>query len=131
MIGRQPERRGALLVCVVVCLSIAAGVAMAGVRSALDAHRQTRVERHLAQAEWLLEAGARRAAAQIRSTEDYEGETWSLDRDVLPGCGPATVQLVVNRTDDSSAAWVEVTVTLPSDSPQPVRRRHEFALPVP
>lgn len=125
---RLSNRGGALLVCVVVCLSIATALATAGVRSALDLHRQARVDRRLAQAEWLVEAGAQRAAARLRSDSDYDHETWTLDGDVLPGYGPAVVKITVDRSPSTAAARVVVEVTVSSDSPQPVRRRGEFAL---
>jgi Tfp pilus assembly protein PilX len=76
-IGRH-ARRGAVLIIVIAVFAVVMALgAVWAKRIVVERARQRRVEQR-AQAEWLAEAGVRRAAARLSVDPRYDGETWSI-----------------------------------------------------
>lgn len=115
-----------MLVCVIVCLSIASALVTATTQSALRLRRQARVERQLRQAEWLLEAGARQAVARIAQSAVYKGEVWLLDQGALPGSRGARIAIEVAKTKPRQPHRIRITAELATDDERPLRRSDEF-----
>jgi hypothetical protein len=103
------DRRGSILVCVLVCLGIASAIVIVSVRSSLQARRQMRQELQLEQTRWLLEAGLVHAVTQLRNQPTYQGETWQVSPP-LPAYPHATVDISV-ATDGAVTDKVRMTVT--------------------
>ena len=121
------RKRGAVLVCVVVCLAVATLLLAGMLQRTLLTKRQIRTERHLRQAEWLVQAGAERAAFRLASDEEYTGELWSLAADAIVGTDSGVVSISVNG-DSTDRASVRVVAEYPSGSVASIRRTREFLI---
>lgn len=147
----QPcQRRGAILICVLTCLLIVSGLAVAMVKSALTARKAVRTELQRAQVQFLLEAGIQRAIDKLSRDADYQGEIWELPAEAFESVrNPPPQPLTQNhsgkgdsraRSNRSIRASIEIQVTpsdaglsqvsviaqLPADSPLCIRRSHTF-----
>ena len=107
-----PRRSGAVLVTTIVCLSIATALVAAVSQSALRVRRQVGVERQLRQAEWLLEAGANLAVQRVAAAPDYQGETWTLRPDALPGLAHAKVVIEAPAVPAGEVRVLQIAVEL-------------------
>lgn len=125
----QP-RRGSILVCVIVCISIATALVAAMTRSALRNHRQIRVDQQLRQVELLVEAAGRRAVAKLTLSPSYTGETWVLAPETLPSFPSAQVEIKVSSARDASRR-IRLIAILPANADRPVRRSDEFVFRLP
>ena len=124
---RHPRKRGAVLVCVIACLAVAALLLAGMLKRTLLTMRQIRTERHVRQTEWLVQAGAERAAFRLASDEEYTGELWSLAADAIVGTDPGVVSISVNG-DSTDRASVQVVTEYPSGSAASIRRTREFLI---
>jgi hypothetical protein len=96
----------------------------------LLASRQIRTERHLRQTEWLVQAGAERAAFRLTSDAEYTGEVWSLAAEVIVGTDPGVVSISITR-DSIDQAGVQVVAEYPSGKVTSIRRTREFLIDLP
>ena len=78
--ARIRNRSGAILICVLVCMSVVTTMTMIALQASLRHRRQMNTHWRLEQTRWLLDAGLSRAISKLQTNPDYEGETWSLDR---------------------------------------------------
>lgn len=120
---QRDKNCGSVLICVLVCLLIVTGLAASMVKSALQARRFVRQQRQQVQAQFLLEAGIRRAVQKLNADAVFSGETWELDEEIIPGS--AVVEIKVSPDDVKT---VEVIAQLPANSPLSVRRSYTFAV---
>ena len=95
--GNSP-RSAALLICVLVCLLVASSIVMATTHTALRERRNVRIEHQMLQTQLLLDAGILRAAAQLRSSPRYEGETWQPKASII---SPRTADAPSSRFQSS------------------------------
>ena len=122
---QQHRHHGTILICVLTCLLIVTGLAVAMVKSALNARKAVRAELQQAQVQFLLEAGIQRAVNKLSNDAEYLGETWELPADVFTSDAPGRVEIAVKRSGDSPPA-VSVIAQLPADSLLRIRRSHTF-----
>jgi type II secretory pathway component PulK len=122
---QQRPRSGTILICVLTCLLIVSGLAVAMVKSALNARKAVRSELQQAQVQFLLEAGIQRAVDKLGSGSAYDGEIWEFPAAALKNSAPARVEIAVMTSDDSSPT-VSVIAQLPADSPLSIRRSYTF-----
>ena len=115
------------MVCVVVCLAVATILLAGMLQRTLLTKRRIRTERHLRQAEWLVQAGAERAAFRLASDEEYTGELWSLAADAIVGTDSGVVSISVNG-DSTDRASVRIVAEYPSGSAASIRRTREFLI---
>jgi hypothetical protein len=80
---RSGKRRGIGLVVAITTLLVVMLMSAAIMRSLVMGMRQSRQSAVELQAEWLAEAAAARAEAQLRADRQYSGETWRAE--VTPG----------------------------------------------
>lgn len=73
---RSNTRHGVLVICVLVCLLVAGTIVTATTHLALRSRRDVRLEQQMRQTELLLDAGILRAARQLKTSGEYDGETW-------------------------------------------------------
>lgn len=124
---RPPSRRqGAMLVVALACLAIVMAIVGVMLQGALRARRQLHVERDLRQVELLLEAGLDRAAFQLASNDDYEGETWRIPASDLLGASDAEVVIVAERPTDAEPWQVRVAAEYPLGTVASIRRTRTF-----
>ena len=129
--GQRPNHHrpnGSVLVCVLVCVSVASALVVAMTKTALQAHRQLRHQRQLRQTELLVEASIERAVVRLSEDSAYRGETWELASKILPGYGAGRVRIVVAAEAESSprSYRIEVVARLPADTPDGIQRSHEI-----
>ena len=92
--------------------------------------RQMRTEKHLRQTEWLVQAGAERAADRLANDVKYNGERWPLAADAIVGTAPGLVSISVRR-DSMDRASVRVVAEYPSGGATSIRRTREFLVDLP
>ena len=126
----QRPKRGVVLVCVVACLAVATLILGGMLKSTLMTRRQIRTERHLRQAEWLVQAGAERATFRLVSDVEYEGELWSLAADAIVGTDPGVVNISVSH-ESTDRASVRVVAEYPAGRVASIRRSREFLINLP
>ncbi|MFV0443104.1 MAG: hypothetical protein ACK5Q5_06005 [Planctomycetaceae bacterium] len=103
-----PPRRGALLIIVLVCLLAIVALAGTLLKLAVTQHRQSRVQFHQLQAEWLTLSGLDRAARQRANDPDWTGETWTPTL----GLGGETVRVDMRLApSDGSPQEIVATIT--------------------
>ena len=128
---RPPEsrqarsKRGVVLICVIACLTIVTLMLGGMLKRTLLTKRQSRAERNLRQTQWLVQAGAERAAFRLRDDAQYEGERWSLPPEAIVGSHPGVVNITVDQQTDKRAN-VLVVAEYPAGSETSVRRTREF-----
>ena len=115
------------MICVVACLAVVTLVLGGMLKATLLTMRQVRTERHLRQTEWLVQAGAERAAFRLASDGQYSGEEWSLSADEIVGSDPGLVTISVSR-DSPDRASVRVVAEFPSGNDASIRRTREFLI---
>lgn len=126
------RRRGAAIVFALVCLIMAAmmagvlgRIAVMGWKSAQDEGRRT-------QAEWLVESGLERAAAQLAADRDYKGETWKIPAEAFGGRRGAAVRIEVKASpDDSRRRTVRVQADYPDDPVHRIRKSRQLTFEFP
>ena len=126
----QSPKRGAVLICVVVCLTVATLILGGMLKTTLLTMRQIRTERHVRQAEWLMQAGAERAAFRLASNVEYTGELWSLAADAIVDTDPGVVNISVSH-ESTDRASVRVVVEYPLGRVTSIRRSREFLIDLP
>jgi Tfp pilus assembly protein PilX len=122
------RRRGAVLALVLVCLMVAMALLVSIAKLAAGGRRMVQAEAQQVQAAWLAESGLQRAAAQLAADPDYQGETWSLPAELLPGTRPAAVKIEVQPVPaQPDQRLVRVQADYPDD-PQHRARHTKQAL---
>ena len=100
---KDERRRGMVLIAVMACLAVVTLLCGVLLKLTLSEQRQARVQERRLQAEWLAESGIERAAAKLRDSPQYTGETWEPAAvELAPGTsGTITieVELVDGRPD--------------------------------
>lgn len=121
------SKTSAALICVVACLAVATLLLAGMLKRTLLTKQQIRTERHLRQAEWLVQAGAERAAFRLANDAEYTGELWSLAADAIVGADPGVVSISASR-DSTDRASVRVVAEYPSGRIASIRRTREFLI---
>ncbi len=124
--SRRRPRNGAVLVCVVICLSVTTVMLTSMLKTTVLAQRRLRAEGDLRQAEWLIDAGLERAVFQLARETGYEGETWHLEAEQLAGSDAGEVTIEVTRDPAASIVQLRVAADYPLKSRSPVRRSRVF-----
>lgn len=107
---RKNPRGGVLLVCVLVCLLVACSLVTAMVHNALRFRRDVHLQHQMRQTELLLDAGVLRAARRLRTSADYQGESWQPEGAIQRFDNPQVEIRVTSLAADSRR--VEVTASL-------------------
>ena len=124
---RQPQKKGVVLVCVIVCLAVVALILAGMLKRTLLTRQQIRTERNARQTQWLVQAGAERAAFFLARDSKYKGEQWSLPADAIAGTEPGAVSISVSR-DATDRANVQIVAEYPSGNVFAIRRTREFLI---
>ncbi len=115
-------RRGMLAIAVLVCLIVLSLIAGALLRIGAAQRDEVRAEERRLQAEWLAEAGLRRALARLDADPGYSGETWSIDARELGAADSATVEIAVERPPgDPRNRTIRACADYPRDPPRRAR----------
>ena len=129
---RIGDRRGVVLMSVLVCMAVAMLLFAAWLKTAAMERRQLRTQQDRLQAEILADAGLDRAAAQLLSAGDYSGETWQVGPEALAGRGAATVTIQVDSPKETpSSRKVHVVAEYPVVGAARVRRSKQITVVLP
>ena len=77
-VGRQP-RTGAVVFIALAALALASLAAVTLARTLVTHRDRLRMEEQRTEAEWIGLSALNRAAAQLRESPDYAGETWQVE----------------------------------------------------
>ncbi len=128
---RRP-RRGFLSVVVLISLVVLMMIAVSLLRTGLARRDEARAQERRLQADWLAEAGIRRAIARLDGDPGYTGETWPIDAPALDSADGASVQIDVERDrQGSSQRTIRVRADYPLDAVRRVRRSRQITIRAP
>ena len=117
---KQRNRRGAILVVILVCFVVAAAMFVTLGRQSVIQRREAETQLWTAQAQWIAEAALERAAARLAADANYSGETWTISAAELGGSDAAKARIHVEKIAGSSGLrMVRVEADYPDD---PVHR---------
>jgi uncharacterized membrane protein len=110
------QRRGAMMIAVLVCITIASMLSLTLVKQLLSRQALLEMTENQVQADWLVEAGIERAVAKLKGEPGYSGETWNIT-DALDDGRAGRVKIVVRSDPDhSESRTAEVTAEFPADA---------------
>ena len=125
--GTTRPRRGMLAIAVLVCLIVLTIIAGTLLRVGVAQRDLVRDQERRLQAEWLAEAGLRRALARLEADPDYAGEIWNIDARDLGAADAATVAIAVARAPaDANARTIRARADYPRDPPRRARRSRQI-----
>jgi len=127
----KSNRRGAVLICVLVCLGVASIITLGTLKTSLAHRRELQRHWQMEQTQWVLEAGWRRGLQSRLADNQYTGEVWQLDG-VLSNDLNAMVQITIDTADASQGdSELMVSATLQTKDPVPIvtRRSYSWKLP--
>ena len=107
------RRSGGVLIAVLVCMSVAATILLCAVEKSLRCRRQLRNEAQLEQVRWLVDAGIRKAVANLQKDDKYSGERITVSPEMYESL-VADVEIDVSPTKSrgkSSKESVRILVT--------------------
>jgi len=123
------ERRGAVLALALIVFLLCVTILCTLLQSVVNHERQVRDRRQIDQAAWLADAGINRAAAQLRQSASYRGETWNVSADELGGAASGKVTIEVKASDQQSAALhVTAQADYPDDAVHRIRQSRETTI---
>lgn len=100
------------MIAVLVCIGVATAILFGAVEQSLRCRRQMRNETQLEQVRWLVDAGVRKAIANLEQEPEYEGERFVVTPQIYNNL-VANVEINVEPTDsESGQVCVVVTATL-------------------
>lgn len=112
------RRRGAVMIIVLVLFAVTFTLAAVWAKRLLsERHGQVRAEERV-QAEWLAEAGVRRAAAQLSTNAGYDGEEWLIEAADLNRPKPASVLITVEPGPQPNQFRLIARARYPHDQPR-------------
>ena len=122
-------RRGALALIAMIALLLVSVIGASLLQSAVAMRRQTEREQWRLQAAWLAESALDRAAAKLRASPEYSGETWTLTAEDLGGLDGAVVTIKVNAAADRlERRIVSVVAHYPPDADQRAQAEKESSI---
>ena len=93
---RSPQRKGVVLICVLVCLLVATTLIALSTASSLRSRREAIAYHQRVQLEQLLGSAAKRAQVAVAEEgADYRGEKWTFTEQEIASPGFATAELSV------------------------------------
>jgi type II secretory pathway component PulK len=116
-----------LAIAVLVCLIVLTLIAGALLRVGAAQRDEIRAEERRLQAEWLAEAGLRRALARLDADPAYTGETWNIEARELGAADSATVAIAIERQlGETKSRTIRVRADYPRDPPNRARRTRQI-----
>jgi type II secretory pathway component PulK len=117
------QRRGAVLLMALVCVTLLILFGASLVKLALMERNLLQSQQQTSQARRLAEAGFERAAARLATDRDYQGETWSLSGDEAVAGRPAAVTIRVSAVSGGpDRRRIEIQADYPSDTAARARK---------
>ena len=111
-------RRGAAALIILAVFAITITLAGVWAKRVVTQRRSQRLAEDHVQADWLAEAGVRRAAAQLTVDADYKGEEWRIPAGVLGRPGSATVVIRVEAGSSAGQLQLMAQARYPNEQPR-------------
>ncbi len=128
--ARSATRNGVAALLVIVCLSFATVVATLLIQAALAERSYANRIALTYQADWLVEAGIDRAAAQLARSSTYEGEIWPISFQNVDRPFNAVVRIEIKRTGDSQPRLLRVRADIRGEGSTQFESHKEIRLSV-
>jgi hypothetical protein len=125
---RNRQRSGTVIVAALVCLLIVMSLIGCMLQGALRARRQLHAQRDLRQTEFLLQAGADRAAYRLLTETEYRGETWDVPAAEIFEAGRGQVMISASRDSEQEPWQVHVMAEYPLRGESSIRRSGTFLI---
>ena len=103
-------RSATVLVAVLVCLAVASLILFATVKVSSGHRRQIRQELQIEQTRWMVDAGVRKALAEIASDKNYSGDQFSVSP--LLKYGKAKLEIEVVADNEGAAALLKISASV-------------------
>lgn len=111
----QRDRRGVLVVVVIVAMLVMSMLSLSVVRTGVEQFRNLRRQQDRIQSQWLAQAGLQRALAALQDDATYTGEVWSVSAVDLHASEGAEITIVVEQPQaDSPQRIVRVSAEFPA-----------------
>jgi type II secretory pathway component PulK len=92
------NRRGTVLIAVLVCMGFATSILLGVVQTSLRLRREVRRDLQMEQTKWLMDLGVVKAISGMQSQPGYDGETLAIST-ALAKYGDASIDIKVIRED--------------------------------
>lgn len=92
------RRRGAILICAMICLLLISLLLGSLLKLALAHRRQVRTEQYRLQAQWLAESAMERSVDRLAADGEYSGEEWNIAAKELDGRHAGSVKISVQKS---------------------------------
>lgn len=92
------RRRGAIMICAMICLLLISLLLGSLLKVALAHRRQVRTEQYRLQAQWLAESALERSVSRLAADADYSGEEWNIAAKELDGRHAGSVKIGVQKS---------------------------------
>lgn len=125
------QRRGAVLIAVVVLLGVIVMLCGVWVRQTLREQRELKFRHAQLQAIRLTEAALERGRARRLADESYSGETWEILANELPGSAPASVTIQLEPVEDSANIKISATAEYAPTKLTQIRHTDTLDYPAP
>jgi type II secretory pathway component PulK len=113
----QEKRAGMTSVAVLIGLMVIALICAGLLKVAMARRAEIGMEERKIQALWLAESGLDLGTTKLRTSADYNGETWVLTSEDLAGRGSAIVKIEVEKVEGSAESHkIRVQADFPSGS---------------
>jgi hypothetical protein len=100
-------------------------------QTTLRSGRQLHRERDRRQAEFLLQAGADRAAQLVLANPEFRGDTWTLPDEMIVGQGGGAVTTEIRRESEQAPWQLHVVAEYPLGDEFSIRRSRTFVIDAP
>ncbi len=130
-IRNRPQRRGVVLIVVIVTISISLTLFGLWARNIVNEHQRLAYQRFRLQAVRLAEAGVRRAIARRTADPQFEQETWTVPADQLGGKHAANVRVRAVPRDAPSTVRYEATAEYPAGAVRQARLTRQIEVSIP
>lgn len=128
---RHAQRRGVVLIVVIVTTSISLVLFGMWAQNIVKEHRRFANQQFRLQATRLAEAGVRRAMTRKSVDPQFEEETWTVPADSLSGPHAATVQIHAVPSDDAKSMRYEATAQFPAGAARRAQITKRIEVPIP
>jgi len=125
---RRPHR-GLMVFIVLTCLVIVTTMVFAMLYGAVRSQRQLLVERDRRQCELLLQAGADRAMAQFGASDQFLGDTWTVQAEAITGLAAGSVTSSIIENPANQTRQLHVVAEYRSGDPFAIHQSRDFSIP--
>ena len=122
------RRRGSALVFAMIALLVTSLIGASLLRNSFLSLQQVKREQSHMQANWLAEAGCRRAIHRLGNEPAYTGETWQISAEQMKAPFSATVTIAISEGEASSERTITTIADYPAQATSQFRVRKKLTI---